>query len=92
MTHPSDPVSEELAERRWVAYAWPVQEGLGHETAYFINEHEEILESPNRDGEHLRLVGSERAPDCSDAVARATKKNWRVWNGKNRRPDLPGDK
>lgn len=96
-THPSDPVNEELAERRWVAYAWPRGEDLGHETAYFINEHEEILETENRlprpeKGRRLRLVGAEFAPTCTDAFEGETKAEWRPWEGKGRRPNLPGDR
>lgn len=95
VTHPADDVDEELAERRWVAYAWPVGEGLGHEAAYFINEHEEILESENRlttarDGRSLRLVGSDSAPSCPDAIEAETKTHWQPWRGKGRRPELPG--
>lgn len=95
-TFPTDPVNEELAERSWVAYAWPSDQDLGHETAYFINEHEEILESENQlsrpeKGRTLRLVGAEFAPTCSDALAAETKGEWRPWQGKGRRPKLPGD-
>jgi hypothetical protein len=92
VTHPADPVDEEAAERRWVAYAWPAQNGLGHETAYFINEHEEILESTNREGAALRLVGPGKAPSCNDAINDETKVHGRVWNEKTKRPDLPGEK
>lgn len=92
VTHPSEAVDEELAERRWVAYAWPVAEGLGHETAYFINEHEEILESENQSEGQLRLVGSQRSPQCEDAMQPQTSSHWRPWSGKKRREILPGDK
>ncbi len=96
VTHPADAVDEELAERRWIAYAWPAQEGLGHEAAYFINEHEEILESTNLrpagNGERaLRLVGSGAAPDCDDALPGGAPGHWAPWRGKGRRPELPGE-
>lgn len=96
VTYPTDAVDEELAERSWVAYAWPAAEGLGHEAAYFINEHEEILETENRlphaeKDRTLRLVGAEFSPSCSDALDGETKPAWRVWRGKTRRPKLPGD-
>jgi hypothetical protein len=92
VTHPSEEVAEELAERRWVAYAWPVAEGLGHEAAYFINEHEEILESENLQDGKLRLVGSQTSPSCDDAILPETIAFWRPWSGKKRREILPGDK
>jgi hypothetical protein len=97
VTYPTDPVNEELAERGWVAYAWPAAEGLGHEAAYFINEHEEILETDNRlprpeARRTLRLVGADFAPTCTDTVDSETKSGWRPWRGKGRRPVLPGDR
>lgn len=92
VTHPGEKVDDEAAERRWVAYAWPAQDGLGHEAAYFINEHEEILESANKGSDGLRLVGSSRAPSCDDALADPTKSHWQIWNEKAKRPHLPGDK
>lgn len=97
VTYPTDPVDEELAERRWVAYAWPAAEGLGHEAAYFINEHEEILESDNRlpapeQGRSLRLLGAQFAPSCDDRMAEETKPAWHIWREKSRRPELPGDR
>src|SRR5690606_12458298 len=33
---PGEPVDDELAERRFVAYAWPVSESLGLSEAYFV--------------------------------------------------------
>lgn len=96
VTYPSDQVDEELAERSWVAYAWPAAEGLGHEAAYFINEHEVILETDNRlpraeKGRTLRFVGAEFAPSCTDALEDESKHAWHAWRGKTRRPKLPGD-
>ena len=92
VTHPSEAVDDELAERRWVAYAWPAQEGLGHEAAYFINEHEEILESDNLSDAGLRLFGSQHSPACDDALQPETRAFWQPWSGKKRREALPGDR
>lgn len=91
VTHPGAGVDEEKAERRWIAYAWPAQPGLAHTAAYFIDEHERILESDNRESGGLRLVGSEFSPSCDDALAEATGGNWRPWEGKTARTNLPGD-
>jgi hypothetical protein len=90
-----DPIDERLAERRFVAYAWP--RASSHQTAaFFIDEHERILESDNRgDGDpagpkSLRLLGAERAPTCDDALAPPTQNEWRVWRNKAPRHSLPG--
>lgn len=91
-THHAARIDEEAAERRWLAYAWPAREGLGHSTAYFINEHEEIFESPNETADGLRLVGSESPPSCEDALGNARQDVWHVWNEKSRRTRLPGDR
>jgi len=92
VSHPSAEVDDEKAERRWVAYAWPAQSGLAHTAAYFIDEHEQILTSENRDGDSLRLVGGTDAPRCNDAMAQKTKALWTPWRGKTLRKELPGDK
>ncbi len=92
----TDVIDDEKAERRWVAYAWPAAEGLGHTSAYSIDQHERILESQNRPPQPrtqdaLRLVGPARAPSCDDAWNEATKGLWTPWEGKRPRPGLPGD-
>jgi len=90
-------VDDELAERRWVAYAWPAGDKLGHSAAYFIDEHERILQSVNttnalRHGEkQLRLVGPGAAPPCSDALEPPGREHWRTWSNKKAREHLPGD-
>jgi hypothetical protein len=81
-------VDDERAERRYVAYAWPNGLAPGLERAYFIDEHERILSAPARPG--LR-TGGQHPPECDDAVAEATQKDWRAWRGKKPRQDLPGD-
>lgn len=90
---PGEAVDDELAERRFVAYAWPVSESLGLLEAYFIDEHERILftRSGAPKGQRPR-IGRDRAPPCDDALAPATREAWQVWRGKRPRTDLPGDK
>lgn len=91
-THHAADIDDEAAERRWIAYAWPSQAGLGHSAAYFINEHEEILESSNLEQDGLRLVGAQAPPPCDDALGENKAAQWRVWNEKTRREALPGEK
>lgn len=90
VTQPGEPVDEELAERRWIAYAWPTRAGLPHEAAYFIDEHETVLESDNRAENGLRLVGATQSPSCEDALAEPTRGEYRPWRGKLPRNALPG--
>lgn len=90
-TRVGETVDEELAERRWVAYAWPSRADLPHETAYFIDEHELILESENKAGGELRLVGVGKSPDCDDALREPSRAEYRPWRDKKPRPELPGD-
>jgi hypothetical protein len=91
---PEDAVDERLAERRFVAYAWP-RAGSHQSASFFIDEHERILESDNqrpggRGPEALRLLGAERAPRCDDALAAPTQNEWRAWRNKAPRRSLPG--
>lgn len=88
---PGDPIDEEAAERRFVAYAWPLSGGLGLKEAYFTDEHERILVTENLDpaGAPLRL-GPEQPPSCDDALATGTRAAWRPWRGKKPRTHLPG--
>lgn len=95
VTEPAAEVDDEQAETRWVAYAWPAAPNMEHETAYFIDEHERILESANLlqnvpGAQKLRLVGPGDAPECSDALDRTTAGNWKPWAGKKPRSTLPG--
>jgi len=88
----SDPrarFDDEQAERRFVAYAWPSGRGPGLERAYFLDEHERILSAPAGDGARF---GREHPPACNDALAPATRDDWRPWRGKKPRTTLPGDK
>jgi hypothetical protein len=84
---PNAALDDEAAERRFVAYAWPSGRAPGLERAYFIDEHERILSAPS-DSE-LRF-GAEHGPACDDALASATRDDWRPWRGKKPRATLPG--
>lgn len=84
-------VDDELAERRWVAYAWPSEAGLPHRRVYFIDQHERILFHENRDAKGLRFVGALRPPPCQHALADSSAKQWHPWEGKQPRTTLPGD-
>jgi hypothetical protein len=86
---PTARVDEELAERRYVVYAWPSGRAPGLERAYFIDEHERILSAPSRAD---RRRGREHAPGCDDALVDPTRKDWRPWRGKKSRTALPGDR
>jgi hypothetical protein len=88
----SDPrarYDDERAERRFVAYAWPSGRGPGLERAYFIDEHERILSAPTSDTQRF---GRDHPPACDDALAPATRDDWRPWRGKKPRTTLPGEK
>jgi hypothetical protein len=77
------PVDDEQAERRFVAYAWP-SPGSAFERAFFIDEHERILEAV--------LPANRRDFQCDAALAPAAREQWQVWMGKQPRADLPGDR
>jgi hypothetical protein len=86
-SEPGSDVDEELAERRFVAYAWPSGRAPGLSRAYFIDEHERIMSAPSK--ETLRR-GTNHPPRCDDALAPATKDDWIAWRGKKPRTTLPG--
>jgi hypothetical protein len=89
---PGEPVDDELAERRFLAYAWPAAGDRGLVDAYFLDEHERILFAPNGAPKANRpRIGKERPPACDDAIADLTRENWQVWRGKRPRDTLPGD-
>jgi hypothetical protein len=89
---PGEAVDEELAERRFVAYAWPVAENHGAQGAFFIDEHENILVSDNRANGETRYAGPNFPPPCDAAIAEATRYDWYVWRGKKPRDRLPYDR
>jgi len=81
-------VDEELAERRFIAYAWPSGNAPGLESAVALDEHENILLAPAKKG--LRF-GYDAPPRCDDTVATATRGAWKAWRHKHPRQTLPGD-
>jgi hypothetical protein len=85
-------VDEERAERRFVAYAWPIGKGSGS-AAYFLDEHERILTAPSSFAPGPeRRSGYGNPPPCDDALAPATSGEWKPWRKKKPRTALPGDK
>lgn len=88
-TRPGEPIDDEAAERRFVAYAWPGAAGHGPQQAFFIDEHHRILVRDNRaDAEY---AGPGFPPACDAALAPATAGEWQIWRGMQPRADLPGD-
>lgn len=87
---PGDPVDEEAAERRFVAYAWPEAERRGPGQAFFIDEHDRILVSENRAGKSPRYASASFPPPCDAALDPKTASEWQPWRGKAPRSNLPG--
>lgn len=85
-----DAVDEELAERRYVAYAWPSAPARGLSDVIFLDEHERILVHPNREGDGLRWIGPLSPPPC-DAALGASAGEWQAWRNKAAHRTLPGD-
>lgn len=85
---PGDAIDEELAERRFIAYAWPSGTAPGLTEAVALDEHERILLAPSRPGTRF---GFATPPPCDDVVAEATKGAWQPWKKKQPRTTLPGD-
>ncbi len=86
-SEPGAPFDDELAERRFVAYAWPSGRAPGLSRAYFIDEHDRILSAHSDAGVRF---GMNHAPNCDDALAPATRGDWSVWRDKKPRDKLPG--
>ena len=84
---PTEPVDEELAERRFIAYAWPSGSAPGLNNAVALDEHEQIALAPAKPG--LRY-GFGAPPSCDDSVAPETRKAWTAWRHKQPRQTLPG--
>lgn len=89
---PSSTFDDEAAERRFVAYAWPATDSGPASSVFQLDEHEGILEDPNRTEGGLRLVGPARSPACDDALAPPTRERYVPWRGKKPRESLPGDR
>lgn len=86
---PADAVDEELAERRFIAYAWPSGTAPGLSNAVALDQHEQISLAPAKPG--LRY-GFGAPPSCDDAVAPETRGAWVAWRHKQPRQSLPGDR
>jgi hypothetical protein len=87
---PKTPVDDELAERRFVAYAWPSDSAAGVNTAFFVDEHERILLLAPPRGTPAPFLGAQHSPPC-DAAIGADAPRWKVWKNKQPRKSLPGD-
>jgi hypothetical protein len=84
-----DGFDDELAERRFIAYAWPSGTAPGLVSALSLDEHERIALSPAKPG--LRY-GSSAPPRCDDSIAPETRAAWVAWRHKQPRQTLPGDR
>jgi hypothetical protein len=83
-------IDEEAAERRFLAYAWPITQGAGR-SAFFLDEHERILSADaSFQPGHEKRSGHGHPPPCDDALAPATRAEWRPWRDKKPRRHLPG--
>lgn len=85
---PGEAFDEELAERRFIAYAWPSGSAPGLENALSLDEHERTSLAPAKPG--LRY-GAATPPTCDDSVAPETRAAWSAWRHKQPRQTLPGD-
>jgi hypothetical protein len=86
---PTDAIDEELAERRFIAYAWPSGTAPGLASAVALDEHERISLASAKPG--LRY-GLTTPPRCDDASAPETREAWTAWRHKQPRQSLPGDR
>lgn len=77
------PVDDEEAERQFIAYAWPAP-ASGFARAFFIDQHERILEADLAEGD-LEFR-------CDAALSPPQNERWRTWMGKRPRAYLPGDR
>lgn len=93
-TRPGEPVDEEAAERRFVAYAWPAGATRDAQRAFFIDEHVRILVSKNREPgkpNKPHFSGPNFPPPCDAALAPGGAVSFSVWQHKKPRATLPGD-
>jgi hypothetical protein len=65
---PTASFDDERAERRWIAYAWPLAKGTGDCSVLYIDEHEQILIFDNN-GEQQQYFGLERMPKFDAALS-----------------------
>lgn len=87
---PADAVDDELAERRFVAYAWPSDRAGGVAAAFFADEHERLLYVDPPRGTPPPFLGATKPPAC-DAALGARAADWKPWRNKKPRERLPGD-
>jgi hypothetical protein len=87
---PDEPVDDELAERRFVAYVWPSEAARGMTTAFFADEHERLLVLDPPRGAPAPYLGRDHAPAC-DAALGKDGLAWKPWKKKQPRKTLPGD-
>jgi hypothetical protein len=88
---PDAAVDEELAERAFVAYAWPAP-GAPFEQAFFIDAHENILSLDLAElfgRRPLSEVPEAFGLSCETALG-AGRERFRPWRGKQPREALPG--
>lgn len=99
---PNAAFDDERAERRWIAYAWPLAKGTGDRSVLYIDEHEQILISDNM-GTQQQYFGLDRMPafdaalsaSSIDAIGPAGERGqdggiWLPWRNKKPRTGLPG--
>jgi hypothetical protein len=86
---PSASFDDELAERRFLAYAWPESDKGIVKSVFVLDEHERILEDKN---ETFRVFGPSRSPSCEDVLSPPSMGLYKPWRGKKPRASLPGDK
>jgi hypothetical protein len=86
---PQDAIDEELAERRFIAYAWPSGTAPGLVSALSLDEHERISLAKAAPG--LRY-GLSSPPRCDEVIAPETRAAWTAWRHKQPRQTLPGDR
>jgi len=85
---PSESIDDELAERRFIAYAWPSEAAPGLTRAVALDQHERIWLAPAIAGK--QRSGFKAPPRCDDAIAPDTQKDWQPWRDKLPRTSLPG--
>lgn len=82
-----NPIDEEAAERRLVAYSWPAQQARGNLAVVYIDERERILQSDNT-GTRQGYIGCDHPPPV-DAVEHDGGV-WSAWKNKKPRDAIPG--
>lgn len=88
---PDQAVDDELAERRFVAYAWPSELAGGIGAAFFADEHERLAFIDPPRGTAPPFFGAARPPACDEALGPHAA-DWKPWKNKQPRERLPGDR